>query len=1564
MTINGASATMYSVDGLRFAHLYQIAKGFQMCNGNSPGSPKIYVDCNNAWFRGGKSVASVVTLLIRLAVVGFVAVPVCDGTRPIGKQATPMRAAAREKARIESFVLRAKITELQHKLNTQQLAGEERADIEKELADSNTALKRKETASQKMPSRTTLSRSCARAWLLRGCTTSRAATADPWQKSISPTVLAGDDCIEVMNYTRDEQIKIRSTSLKTLEKAISYITSSAVRQAKTMSIRRGTGSSFYPIFEGVTSLNARAAMGLILGCDAIPKGLPGAGPRHVSELLEQYKVRKRKRDNGGDIDDRTLAHHSSSPSGQIRASQSNAGEGGRRRGGGDAANSEEADSGEGAEDEAVQGQCDGDRAGRDEADRHEADEALGDCDEEDGEEDLSYREYMNNRAPKKLAEYCREFRAEGTVMEEGPAMSECCGVGGRAHRFLTATGCFECVKCKADGRKTNMCQSCLEKIDDEPYCLGCYAGSLLVPEADSEDARAIAEKRAELSSNGVEHVNECSVEEVNDLYEQREVATARITGKTSQVPFPLYPTEELDKPQSDHWTPLIDINLKEGGSFIGDPDLKSEHAPKVLEFFASLVDIQSSKKRTDHKVEPAIYKVMPETCIEIASKSRLDSGYRVMCRAVRHNLDSKCPPVDESSCELVIDSKGEIGIRLGGKIPASMKKNVYDTELVCTATELLCCKCGCQSGSQDKQRILCVHILAELYKLVRCMFGHRSEHILLYLVSRVVGCTVDGVVNPSPSDNDEDWMWRVSDWSDDEYASVKRSIIKMMSAAGEVISDSTLNRSIVELLDKFHTCTEQRKEWAQRCKVPPDPAQLGPISGMSFDSAVKQTQVAFKIDKVSEALKSDTPPSAQSNESKAAPESEPTNEASPTEPVNYLKILFLVNAFGYDMSTSTSVGQRLIVERAKKEMGADFQAAIQANDAAKIDIKNLVEASKSRSKAPKSESQKNNLQVKKTTRKPKPKSVSKPPRKMTRSESKKPPKKKDSRAQYKRCKYGNCGKTNRSNPELKFLTVPCWPVKQLKDTTPIEAVTNHYGKVLVREETLRRLSLPKTDMGTHYICEDHQFVTVKKSKTFRLRPMDRGTITLDYNITVPTTQTEERTLPSTTTKGLGSDRKINRLLHELKSSIADPALSAVSGNDPSLSLDTDEETPEKKVSALETENEHLRSEVATQNFGRMQDWEVAEGNERNPINPVNAVAAGLEPSVPTLTDRLPFSFELKSEKPGDGKRTYSQHSQHAPKVTLDITDAEVHRRTGFKTRDHLLTYVSVVCNGDISKIMMRSTVLTWFEEWFAHFEFKYGRTITRLIDLKAEYGPSVMDLRKMIQDKYSLEVGARDRWPTYVSHEEDCKLRKSKWDEKYGKFDDKKSLRVVMWDMTNIPACAFSDPNMNRITYSVYYAMNCFKGGVFVQLCGWMGTAPLWTGAVSDTDYNKRAGYIKEQHQFARDDLVMVDGVRGYRAFLNIYDKGYRAKLVAHREGEQLVLQPDFAESDRRFNRTQTLRSASVASDRGGNERAVNVAKRSWYLKRGFQPHSSAKQMNHAWMTWSFQSNFMYDPVL
>ena len=57
-------------------------------------------------------------------------------------------------------------------------------------------------------------------------------------------------------------------------------------------------------------------------------------------------------------------------------------------------------------------------------------------------------------------------------------------------------------------------------------------------------------------------------------------------------------------------------------------------------------------------------------------------------------------------------------------------------------------------------------------------------------------------------------------------------------------------------------------------------------------------------------------------------------------------------------------------------------------------------------------------------------------------------------------------------------------------------------------------------------------------------------------------------------------------------------------------------------------------------------------------------------------------------------------------------------------------------------------------------------------------------------------------------------------------------------------------------------------------------------------------------------------------------------------------------------------RSSTVASDRSGNERAVNVAKRAGVLKRGLRPNESSDVIADVWIAWGFQANFMYKPVL
>ncbi len=59
------------------------------------------------------------------------------------------------------------------------------------------------------------------------------------------------------------------------------------------------------------------------------------------------------------------------------------------------------------------------------------------------------------------------------------------------------------------------------------------------------------------------------------------------------------------------------------------------------------------------------------------------------------------------------------------------------------------------------------------------------------------------------------------------------------------------------------------------------------------------------------------------------------------------------------------------------------------------------------------------------------------------------------------------------------------------------------------------------------------------------------------------------------------------------------------------------------------------------------------------------------------------------------------------------------------------------------------------------------------------------------------------------------------------------------------------------------------------------------------------------------------------------------------------------------FTGLNTLHSASIASDRGGNKRAVLVSKRSEVIKRGFKSGMDVKQFQDTWLTSGFQSNFM-----
>ena len=340
---------------------------------------------------------------------------------------------------------------------------------------------------------------------------------------------------------------------------------------------------------------------------------------------------------------------------------------------------------------------------------------------------------------------------------------------------------------------------------------------------------------------------------------------------------------------------------------------------------------------------------------------------------------------------------------------------------------------------------------------------------------------------------------------------------------------------------------------------------------------------------------------------------------------------------------------------------------------------------------------------------------------------------------------------------------------------------------------------------------------------------------------------------------------------------------------------------------------------------------------------------------PFLSPQSKSAFKSTPSPIHEDQKQRHLNAYNPPIVWPGTLDKEIKRRTGFTSEQCFLAFIIIICNGNIDRIRQRHTPLTWYEEWMLYFELKWGRSILRIEDAEHEYGINHHFITEVISFKLQLQMSAFKSWPAFASYEEDCALRKKKWDKKCG------DSRIIMWDMTNISSYSFGDSGNQRATYSSYYGENCFKDGVFCQPCGYIGCRDAWTGGVSDSVYNEKATYLDEQQQFQQTDLVNGEVIQ----FKNVYDKCYRrAKLAAWRSGRQLVLQPAFATSDRRFTPFELISSASVASDQSGNEWAVNVCKRSGYVRRGFWPGMNPNQFNMTWLTWGWQSNFMSKPIL
>ena len=529
-----------------------------------------------------------------------------------------------------------------------------------------------------------------------------------------------------------------------------------------------------------------------------------------------------------------------------------------------------------------------------------------------------------------------------------------------------------------------------------------------------------------------------------------------------------------------------------------------------------------------------------------------------------------------------------------------------------------------------------------------------------------------------------------------------------------------------------------------------------------------------------------------------------------------------------------------------------------------------------------------------------------------------------------KCCFWKCNHTERTDSKIKLIqnlpkNVPSLETARLRD------VTRYLKKKLERQFILKACS--KKDEGRrYYLCTHHDMELVTKKTIIKRKIGTQGRekkFTIKHTFFVPSgiRINEYNDGGKRKSKGLGADRMYARTINNIATDITSHHSDQINPSGEYQNL-LDVATDNTKLvfetfaknDELEAENERLRKENEELK-NEKEHWLETGCYEMN-----DKTKKGTIKSLPII-------------------------------IYLDLVnnDFEVKRRTGFKSLDHLLAYILIVCNGDVERVQYKNSSLTWLEEWFFFFEFIWGRTLNRWIDAAAVYKTHITTVRNIFDKKIKMLETCRISWPRYASYNEDHTLTKQKWRDKF------EGKRIVMWDDTNVNLTYKpSGADEQRLTYSLYYGGNCAKGGVFLQLCGWIGVEHLWVGTTSDSFYQEKTKIFEKQDAFAKSDLVHGKLV----PFSNILDKGYRVNVPAWRAGRQEIIQPIFATSDRRFSGRDTIHTADVATTRSGNERGVNRSKLSGYIKRGIRQTSNATAMDNVWMTWAFQTNFMYKSVL
>ena len=319
MGVNYGKEVLYSLSGLSRKDIALICRGLAIEHNTTDLS--IDVDCSYVGFKVGKNAQSVANFLVKWSMYGLQMNPVCDGKRPVSKQATNKRKAEREKCRIKSHCIRLENISLNDKLLCNELSESQRNDIREQIATNQRTMKSNETQARNVMQPNFEEK------LIEELDSTGAHVRNDADGSVTPVMIAefqadavimgrfdagktlmaisgdadlplieGDDFVEIKEFMKDGSMEIVSTSRKTIEKLQKHLTEAQKNRSDAEKSQPIFKAAAHPIFEGVADRKLRAMMALFLGCDVYVKGMAGGwGPKHC-QISSTLSIQSSKRD--------------------------------------------------------------------------------------------------------------------------------------------------------------------------------------------------------------------------------------------------------------------------------------------------------------------------------------------------------------------------------------------------------------------------------------------------------------------------------------------------------------------------------------------------------------------------------------------------------------------------------------------------------------------------------------------------------------------------------------------------------------------------------------------------------------------------------------------------------------------------------------------------------------------------------------------------------------------------------------------------------------------------------------------------------------------------------------------------------------------------------------------------------------------------------------------------------------------------------------------------------------------------------------------------------------------